>query len=64
MKKFFKGVGIFFAILIIVALSIMLYANYSNYTYDKDKTLDQTNQIAKRQQGGNSALCKMGNMLN
>lgn len=28
MKKFFKGVGIFFAILIIVALSIMLYANY------------------------------------
>lgn len=33
MKKVFKGVGIFFAILIIAALSVMLYANYSNYTY-------------------------------
>ena len=45
--KILKGIIIGFACLIVIALGIMLYANYSNYTYDKDKTLDQTNQITK-----------------
>ena len=47
MKKFFKGIGIFFTILIIVALSVMLYANYSNYTYDKDKSVEYLTENAE-----------------
>ena len=47
MKKFFKGIGIFFAILITVALSVMLYANYSNYAYDKDKTVEYLTENAE-----------------
>lgn len=47
MIKWIKRIGIFFATLIIVALSVMLYANCCNYTYDKDKTVEYLTENAE-----------------
>lgn len=47
MIKWIKRIGIFFATLIIVALSVMLYANCCNYTYDKDKTVEYLTEKAE-----------------
>lgn len=47
MKKLLKGIGLFFAILIIAALSVMLYADYSNYAFDKEKAVKHLTENAE-----------------